>query len=218
MPVKHWIRIGVSMLFLAGAVFARADELDHGDAHFIDQAAQAGAFEIQASEWAVRNAENDEVKRYARTMIADHTGMADQLKGLAAAKGANLPADLSAAQTGAIKALQAETGARLDQDYADNVAIAAHKDAITLFVDAAERAKDPEVKAFAQQTLPALKAHLDAGMALRKSLAASGKASPEESPPATGEGAAGGAPGTVSPASRQAPPTLLPGDKGAPKP
>jgi putative membrane protein len=216
--MKYWIRIGVSMLFLAGAASAHADELDRSDAHFIEQAAQAGAFEIEASQWAARNAEHDEVKRYASTMIADHTGVADQLKALAAAKGVSLPADLSVIQTRAIKALQAETGARFDQDYADDVAIAAHKDAITLFVEAAERARDPEVKAFAQQTLPALKAHLDAGMALRKSLAASGKASPAESPSAPGEGATGAAPGTVSPASRQAPPTLLPGDKGAPKP
>jgi putative membrane protein len=192
---------------------AQGDELSHGDRRFIEQAAQANAFEIEASQWAQRSAEHDEVKRYARLMVQDHTGVATQLKTLAAAKGVDLPADLSVSHARTLKAIQAETGERLDQDYADQVAVAAHEDAVELFVQAAEQSKDPEVKAFAQQTLPSLKAHLDAGMALRKSLAASGKASPEESKPAPG----GAMPGGVSPASREAPPSLLPGDKGAPK-
>lgn len=212
--MKYWIRMGMSMLFLANAACAQNQELDGGDARFMERAAQAGTFEIEASQWALRNADHDEVKRYARTMIADHTGVADQLKAVAASKGYSLPSGLSGSQSRTLKALQAETGTRFDRQYADDVAIAAHQDAVALFVDAAEHAKDPEVKAFAQQTLPSLKAHLDAGMALRKSLAASGKASPEESAP--GAGPAG--PGSVSPASRQAPPSLLPGDKGAPKP
>ncbi|WP_176464093.1 DUF4142 domain-containing protein [Bordetella genomosp. 11] len=213
--MKYWIRIGASMLLvagMAGMAGARAAELDRGDAAFLAQAAQAGAFEIEASQWAVRNGEHDEVKRYAARMIADHTHMASELKTLADAKGVSLPSALSDSQARTLKALQGDSGARFDMQYADEVAIVAHNEAVKLFVEAGEQAKDPEVKAFAQQALPGLKAHLDAGIALRKTLAASGKASPEESPPA------GAAPGTVSPASRHAPPSLLPGDKGAPKP
>ncbi|AOB32566.1 hypothetical protein AKI39_20265 [Bordetella sp. H567] len=202
----------MSIFFLATVATAHGEGLDRGDAQFMVRAAQADAFEVQASEWALRNAENDEVKRYARTMIDGHAAMADQLKALAAAKGVALPADMSDSQARTLKSLQGETGTRFDRRYADDVAIAAHNDAVALFVDAAEHAKDPEVKAYAQQGLPSLKSHLDAGMALRKTLAASGKASPEESVPA------GAAPGTVSPASREAPPSLLPGDRGAPRP
>jgi putative membrane protein len=208
--------MGASILFLAGTAAAHGDELDRRDARFMEQAAQAGEFEMQASRLAARNAEHDEVKHYARTMLEDHAAVAKQLKELAAAKGVALPADPSMSQARTIKTLQAETGTRFDQDYAADVAVAAHKDAVAVFVEAAGQARDPEVKAFAQQTLPSLKAHLDAGMALQKSLAASGKASPEENTPAAG--GAGASPGAVSPASRSAPPSLLPGDKGAPKP
>jgi putative membrane protein len=213
----------------AAGTAAHGDEVSHGDRRFMEQAARAGAFEIEASELAARNAEHDEVKHYARMMIQDHQAVAAQLKSLAAEKKVDLPSDLSMSQSRAVKSLEAETGARFDEDYADKIAVAAHKDAVEVFVEAAQRAQDPEVKAFAQQTLPGLKAHLDAGMALRKSLAASGKASPEESQPRDSTGnppkakpgesqprSGTGVPGSVSPASRQAPPTLLPGDKGAP--
>jgi putative membrane protein len=210
--VKHWVRAILSIAFILGGA-AHGGEISHGDRRFMEEAAQAGTFEIEASELAARNAENDEVQRYARMMIKDHTGVGRQLESLAEDKKVDLPKDLRMSQARDLKALQAESGRRFDLDYADKVAIAAHGDAIKLFVEAAERAQDPDVKAFAQQTLPGLKAHLDAGIALRKSLAASGKASPEESRPS-----GSGVPGSVSPASREAPPSLMPGDKGAPKP
>ncbi|WP_157793094.1 DUF4142 domain-containing protein [Bordetella genomosp. 8] len=213
--MKHWVRIiGVSLLWVTGPCLAQAQEVDRADAAFMERAAQAGSFEIAASQLAQRKAEHDEVKRYARTMLDEHADMAGQLKALAAARKVSLPGAISSSQTHVMEALDAKNGTDFDLAYADDVAIAAHQAAVALFVDAAEHGKDPEVKAFAQQMLPNLKAHLDAGLALRKSLAASGKASPEESAPA----ASSGAPGAVSPASREAPPTLLPGDKGAPKP
>lgn len=213
--MKDWVRIiGVSMLLVTGTCLAQAQEVDRADAAFMEQAAQAGSFEIAASQLAQRKAEHDDVKRYARTMLDEHGDMASQLKALAAARKFALPGAISSDQARVMDALQAKNGTDFDLAYADDVAIAAHQAAVALFVDAAERGKDPEVKAYAQQMLPTLKAHLDAGLALRKSLAASGKASPEENSPA----ARSGVPGAVSPASREAPPSLLPGDKGAPKP
>ncbi|CAM3967358.1 hypothetical protein BOBR111200_19000 [Bordetella bronchialis] len=213
-PVRagYPIRAAIGILLLGIAAAVHGQEADRRDARFLEQAAQAGAFEIEASQLALRNAEHDEVKGYARKMIEAHTEMARELKALAKAGNVALPADPSPTQMRILKALQAETGAPFDREYAGDVAIAAHQDAVQLFVDAAEHAVDPEVKAYAQQQLPTLKAHLDAGLALAKTLAASGKASPDESPSSSGAGA----PGTVSPASRNAPPTLLPGDKGAP--
>ncbi|ARP89488.1 hypothetical protein CAL14_03610 [Bordetella genomosp. 9] len=210
--MEHCKRTALSFfLFTATAVAAVAHgaELTTSDQRFIEHAAQVNTFETEASEWAARNAEHDDVKRYADMMIQDHGNVSRELKALAAAKGVTLPTDLPAGESRSLKTLRAETGTRLDEDYVDKVAVAAHKEAVQEFVDAAEHAKDPEVKAFAQQTLPVLKAHWEAGMALRKSLSASGKASPGEN-----AGPAGGA-GGVSPASRQAPPSLLPGDKGA---
>ncbi|CAM3794341.1 DUF4142 domain-containing protein [Bordetella sputigena] len=213
--MKYWLpAISLSMCFMAWNGGVHAQESDRGDAAFMASAAQAGAFEIAASQLALRKAEHDEVKGYARTMLREHADVAKQLQALAASRNVALPSGLSTRQQAVMDSLQARTGASFDRQYADDIAVAAHQEAVGLFVDAAEHGKDPEIKAFAQQTLPNLKAHLDAGMALRKSLAASGKASPEARAP----GADSAMPGTVSPASREAPPTLLPGDKGAPRP
>jgi putative membrane protein len=210
--MNYWKRAALSavMLGVTGIVLGQSADIAPGDRQFLERADQAGSFEIEASSWTESNGEHEDVKRYARLMIRDHTAMAMQLKALATAKGVELPGGLPPGQAATLKTLQSTTGTALDHAYADKVAVAAHKDAIELFAHAAQEGKDPEVKAFAQQTLPSLKAHLDEGMALQKRLAASGKASPAESarPGATVP--------SVSPASRDAPPSLLPGDKGAP--
>jgi putative membrane protein len=202
----------LGMVAMAGTAVAQAADISRGDREFLRHAAQANTFESEASLWTQRNGEQDEVKRYAGLMVQDHATVARQLKELAAAKGVELPADLPPAQARILKELQSESGTRLDRSYADKVAVAAHKDAVELYSDATGKARDPEIKAFAQQTLPSLKAHLDEGIALQKSVAASGQASPPE----RAAPAPSGVPGGVSPAAREAPPSLLPGDKGAP--
>jgi putative membrane protein len=202
----------LGMAAMVGAAVAQGADISRGDREFLLQAAQANSFEVEASQWAQRNGQQDEVTRYAALMVQDHTAMGKQLQELAAAKGVELAAELPQAPARLLKDLQSETGTRLDRTYADKVAVAAHKDAVDLFSDAAQKAEDPEIKAFAQQTLPSLKAHLDDGMALQKSVAASGKASLPDSPAPGGSSV----PGSVSPAAREAPPSLLPGDKGAP--
>jgi putative membrane protein len=154
---------------------AYAAGVSKDDTKFMQKAAEAGMFEIQASQLAQQKASNPEVKSFAAMMIDDHTKAADQLKQLAATKGVTLPAEPSKGQRKDIADLTKKTGKAFDREYADEVADDAHKDAVKLFEHAAKDSKDPDVKAFAANTLPVLRHHLESGKALEKTVKAAGK-------------------------------------------
>jgi putative membrane protein len=176
--MKYWkiATVSATLLMALGAgTAAHAADLSRGDKKFMEKAAQAGMFEIEASKLATANAGSADVKSFATMMVTDHTAVAQELKTLADSKGVTLPADLPRGEKATIKDLQADKDAKFDKLYTDKVAVSAHQDAVKLFTGEVKDAKDPDVKAFAEKTLPALKAHLDKGMALRKSMAANGK-------------------------------------------
>jgi len=140
---------------------ARSDEA------FMKQAAQNGHAEIQASKLAVTKARNADVKAYASTMVADHTKVDDELKQLASSKKVELPTEPSTLQKAELKMISAGDDAKFDQRYAKSFGIKAHEDTVKLFQEAVQEAKDPEVKAFAQKTLPSLQHHLEMAKALK---------------------------------------------------
>jgi putative membrane protein len=150
-----------ALLFIAAAqVQARSD------AAFMKQAAQNGAAEIEASQLAGTKAKSADVKSFAATMVSDHTKVAGELKQLAASKKVDLPEGPSVKQKAGLKLLGAADGDAFDARYAKDFGIDAHQDTIKLFEQAAKEAKDPEVKAWAQKTLPSLQHHLEMARSL----------------------------------------------------
>ena len=92
-------------------------------------------------------------------MVQDHGKANDELKQLAGAKGVQLPAGPGAEAQAKMKKMQGMSGAAFDKHYMDDM-VADHKKDIAAFESEAKSGKDPEVKAFAQKTLPTLKEHL----------------------------------------------------------
>jgi len=159
--------LGLALSFgLAGGMVSAA-ELSRGDTKFLQKAAVSGMLEIEASKLAQERAQSQEVKDFAKMMVTDHTKVGEELKALASTKNVTLPSELPRSERNTIKDLTEKTGHDFDEEYAEEIAVDAHKDAVDEFEDAAEDAKDPEVKAFAAKTLPALKAHLAKGEALK---------------------------------------------------
>ncbi|RZI84597.1 MAG: DUF4142 domain-containing protein [Rubrivivax sp.] len=144
----------------ASAAMGNASQLKRADSAFLKNAAEAGHTEIEGSKLALSKSTNEKVKTFAQQMVGDHTKTADELGVLAASKGVELPTGPSLAQKARLKLLSARDGAGFDKHYADFVGVDAHKDTIKLFQKAAQEATDPEVKAFATKTLPALEHHL----------------------------------------------------------
>lgn len=137
------------------------------DAAFMKQAAQNGHAEVEGSKLALTKAVNTQVKGFAQQMVDDHTKSSEELKALAASKGVKLPTEPSMAQKARLKLLQGADGAEFDKRYAEQLGVKAHEDTLKLFQKAAANAKDPDVKAFATKTLPALQHHLQMARELK---------------------------------------------------
>lgn len=160
-------------LATAGSAFAQT--LAKDDVAFLKDADHAGRTEIEASGMALEKASSDRIKTFAKQMSADHAKTGDELKALAEKKGVKLPGEPSLVQKGKIKVLSAMKGERFDRQYADDIGVKAHEDTVKLFQKASTEAKDPEVKAFATKTLPALEHHLSMARELKQTVAKADK-------------------------------------------
>lgn len=146
---------------------AAITKLNSEDRGFLTKAAESGYLEIAAGKLALEKSRDTQVKQFAQKVIDDHTALGRQLQHLAKQKGYETPTQPSLVQSARLKALELR-GDGFDEAYVDEIAVAAHEDAIELFEEAAKRATDDDLKRFAADTLPLLKRHLDMGRALRK--------------------------------------------------
>ncbi|MGI4975506.1 MAG: DUF4142 domain-containing protein [Janthinobacterium lividum] len=129
------------------------------DQAFVTMAAQGGMAEVQLATLAQTNARSPRVKTFASEMIKDHGAANDQLMKIAQAKGITPPTDLNDMQNQQKTMLTAEKGAKFDRDYMHGQ-IADHQAMIQAFQDESTNGQDPEIKAFAASTLPAIQQHL----------------------------------------------------------
>jgi putative membrane protein len=128
------------------------------DETFVREAGQSGMAEVKEGQLATKNSQNDAVRRYGQTLIADHTKANDELKQIVSRKGSGVSADLGKHQA-AYDRLAALTGPEFDKAFKDQ-AIKDHEQAIRLFEQQAQQGSDPDLKAFAQKYLPHLRHHL----------------------------------------------------------
>ncbi len=149
---------------------ASASKPAHADASFMDDAAHAGHYEVEAAKLALQKGQSDAVKSFAQRMIDDHTAAAQQLQALASAKNHKLPDGPSMVQKGKLKLLGTHEGAKFDKSYIDSLGPKAHRDTIKLFEKAASKGHDADVKAFADKTLPTLREHLTLAEQLDQSM------------------------------------------------
>lgn len=148
-------------------------QLEGDDKDFLEKAAHAGFTEVEGSKLAQEKASDPEVKAFAEQMIQEHTKANEELAALAKQKGYTPPTDPSLVQSAKLKVL-GMTDDSFDRNYMGQIGVSAHEDAIELFRDAAEKAKDPDIKAFAQKMLPSLEKHLEMARALHQKVGGDG--------------------------------------------
>jgi putative membrane protein len=147
------------------------DKLSHGDRKFIEDAAEGGMFEVQAAQMAESKARDPAVKEFATKLVQDHQQANNELVQLANSKHVELPAAPSRGQRHAIEKLGKMDGAEFDKNFVQQVGIKDHEKDIKKFEKAADKVKDPDLKAWVQKTLPHLREHY----ALAEKLPESGK-------------------------------------------
>jgi putative membrane protein len=136
----------------------KKSELDPSDVSFLKKAGQANLAEIKTAELANDRASSPTVKRYAQKIIDDHTSVQSQLKTIAQEKGVMLPTEVNAEQKSAYDKLSKLSGKEFDKAYMKQMS-KDHHIAIDLYQKEGSAGHDPDLKRFAEKTLPALKQH-----------------------------------------------------------
>lgn len=129
------------------------------DRTFAMKAARGGLAEVELGRIASQNASDDSVKQFGQRMVDDHSKANDELKQIASSKGIALPTAASGKDKKTAGRLQKMSGADFDRAYMKDM-VADHKADVAEFEREAKSGRDPELKAFAEKTLPTLKEHL----------------------------------------------------------
>jgi putative membrane protein len=144
----------------AAGANAKADaKLSHGDKEFIEDAAKGGMFEVQSGQLAAQKGSDQSVKDFGNKLAQDHGKANDELKQIAEAKGVKIPEKDSWGDRHEMSKLQKLSGPAFDREFAQH-AVKDHEKDIKKFEKAATDLKDPDLKAWAEKQLPALKEHL----------------------------------------------------------
>jgi putative membrane protein len=134
-------------------------QLSSKDFKFVQNAARGGMEEVELGQLAQQKASNQAVRDFGQLMVTEHSKANDELRALAAQKGAALPAQMSHSERATASHLQNESGASFDHAYVKGM-VKDHKKDVKEFEKGAKDLTDPELKAWAQKTLPICQQHL----------------------------------------------------------
>jgi len=130
------------------------------DSQYLVDAAEVDLKEIELGKLAQTKSTNADVKALGKMMVEAHTKAAAETKALADKKGITLPASVTEKGQDAFKDLNDKAGADFDKAYADKM-VDGHEKTIDKIEKASEKAKDPDVRAWAAKMLPELRKHLE---------------------------------------------------------
>ena len=137
---------------------AGANKMPKTAQEFVREAADGGMAEVALGKMAVAQAESPDVKQFGQRMVDDHSKANQELTTLASQKGISAPTEPSAKHKATIDRLSKLSGAEFDRAYMQEM-VNDHDHAVTTFRTFSERGDDPELKQFAEKTLPTLQDH-----------------------------------------------------------
>jgi putative membrane protein len=166
-----YIAIVTATLLMAGSAMAQSAAEKSGvntalgvppkTEDFVKEAATSDMYEIESSKLAA--AQGDQaLKSFADQMVADHTKTSSELKQIVSSGNLKieLPTTMTEDQMEAINKLKSMQGADFTKEYLSQQEDA-HEDAVDLFTRYGSEGDNPELKAWAEKTRPALQHHLD---------------------------------------------------------
>ena len=155
------------------------------DIEFVLDAAKGGLAEVELGKLAAERAQRDEVKKFAQRMVDDHTKANEQLKQIAERKSIKLPTDVDSKDKALMQRLEKLNGPAFDRTYL-NAMVNDHVKDVNEFKREASAGRDPQVKSFAESTLPTVEEHLQQAKQTRTQTPASRTSSTTKSPATSG--------------------------------
>jgi putative membrane protein len=125
---------------------------------FVAHAARDGTAEVELGKLAIARAVNGDVKEFAERMVDVHSKANDELKALASSKNIPVPTGTDAEHRMLLERLRQLSAVDFDRAYMEAM-VRDHDHAVAAFRTFAERGDDPELKKWAEKTLPTLQAH-----------------------------------------------------------
>ena len=149
-------------LVAALPLFARTSQPGHPAAatagrDTLNQAAIGGMAESELSKVAQKS-ENADIKRFADRMVQDHTAANEQLTATGTGLGVEMPKAVDSEHGRVSDQIQTLHGKAFNDQYMRDM-VADHNKAVQLFQQEHRSGHDPELKQFAQKTLPTLEEH-----------------------------------------------------------
>ena len=144
-------------------------QLTSSDYKFAKAAACGGMFEVSAGRIASDRSTNAAVQQFGQRMMKDHTKVGQDLQLIATRNGARLPSEPTADQQKEIDKLNTLASAEFDKAYIA-LMVKDHKGDAKDFKKESEDADNPELKAFAGNTLAIVQDHLKMAQDLEQSL------------------------------------------------
>ncbi|RYF37324.1 MAG: DUF4142 domain-containing protein, partial [Comamonadaceae bacterium] len=126
---------------------------------FIRMAAATGRFEVQASRLALAKSGNARVRALAEALIEQHRASQLELAHLLHGRDMAMPM-LANDQGMVLKRLGKYSGAKFDREFLEQVGQRSLRDSIRSYEKASASLKDPAVRAWVDQKLPALRVNL----------------------------------------------------------
>ena len=148
---------------------AAASKLSPVDYNFIAQANLGAPFQVDSGRVAEGKAKTVEIRDYAHLMVTSHIPVVEALNAILKRKdiAASPNTLLDGAYHAMISSLKAEPRAALDRDYVDGQ-VEYQKGNAALFQYEIQYGTDPDLKEFAQKTLPKIEDHLQRALKLAK--------------------------------------------------
>jgi len=139
---------------------AGAAKLGSADRKAIMDMGMSNMAEVEMGKLAQSKSQNAEVKAFAQKMIDDHGKALTEVQTLAQSKGVTLPTELDAKHKAMSDRLAKLSGDSFDKTYVKQGGVGAHKETLTKLQAASKGAKDPDVKAQVDKTIPVVQEHL----------------------------------------------------------
>jgi putative membrane protein len=136
----------------AGAAIPGADK------KFATMVAQTDLAEIEVGNMALQKSTDPQVKQIAQKLVDDHTKTSTAMKEIAAKKGMTVPTETDSKHKALATKLQGESGKDFDKAFLAANSKDHHK-VVAAFQKESTGGKDPDIKQFATQFLPAIQEH-----------------------------------------------------------
>lgn len=157
--MKRYIAFMAALATLPALPGLAAPALSSNDQAFVQQAAIGGMAEVEEGQIAASKAQATDVKQFGQRMIADHTRNNQELMSLARQKGVTTPPTLDTKHAQEAATLKKESGGAFDSAYIRDQ-VAGHQQMAQMMRTEMHKGTDPDLKAFAQKTLPVVQEHL----------------------------------------------------------